>query len=139
MSRGLSRRFAVPPGRRRACRRRGRRRTARARLERSDRRRRAAAAGPRRAVTRAQRKLLLGFDDTHTVFADGSVEYLLWPGHPARLQATGLRHEVTVPAVVAHEILSRLDHPDRCQVHRAALQLHRPLQIPAGHRLRRRG
>jgi hypothetical protein len=55
------------------------------------------------AVTRAQQKLLAGFDDTHNVFEDGSIEYLLWPGDLARLKATGLRFEVTVPDLIAHE------------------------------------
>jgi murein tripeptide amidase MpaA len=55
------------------------------------------------AVTRAQQKLLAGFDDTHNVFEDGSVEYLLWPGDLARLKATGLRFEITVPDLVARD------------------------------------
>jgi hypothetical protein len=55
------------------------------------------------AVTRAQRKLIGGFDDTHNVFADGSLELLLWPGDLARLQASGLRHEITVPDLIARE------------------------------------
>jgi hypothetical protein len=55
------------------------------------------------AVTRAQQKQLLGFDDTHVVFPDGSIEYLLWPGDLARLKATGLRFQITVPDLVAAE------------------------------------
>jgi hypothetical protein len=55
------------------------------------------------APTRAQQKKLVGFDDTHNVFEDGSIEYLLWPGDLARLQATGLRYEITVPDLIAHE------------------------------------
>ncbi len=51
----------------------------------------------------ARRRLLADFDDTHNVFADGSVEYLLWPGDLARLRATGLRHVITVPDVVARD------------------------------------
>lgn len=56
------------------------------------------------AVTRAQQQLLAGFDDTHNVFEDGSIEYLLWPGDLARLKATGLRYEITVPDVVAADL-----------------------------------
>jgi hypothetical protein len=55
------------------------------------------------AVTRAQQAKLADFDDTHNVFPDGSVEYLLWPGDLARLKATGLRYEITVPDLVAAE------------------------------------
>jgi hypothetical protein len=47
--------------------------------------------------------LLATFDDTHHVFDDGSVEVLLWPGDLARLQATGMRHEVTVADVLARD------------------------------------
>lgn len=53
------------------------------------------------AVTRAQQKKLAGFDDTHKVYEDGSIEYLLWPGDLARLKETGLRYEITVPDLVA--------------------------------------
>ncbi len=53
------------------------------------------------AVTRAQQTSLAGFDDTHVVFEDGSIEYLLWPGDLARLKATGLRYEITVPDLIA--------------------------------------
>ncbi len=53
------------------------------------------------AVTRAQQKSLAGFDDTHRVYEDGSIEYLLWPGDLARLKATGLRFDITVPDLVA--------------------------------------
>ena len=53
------------------------------------------------AATRAQQKLLVGFDDTHNVFPDGAIEFLLWPGDLARLKATGLRFEVTVPDLIA--------------------------------------
>lgn len=55
------------------------------------------------AVTRAQQQQLLGFDDTHVVFPDGSIEYLLWPGDLARLKATGLRYEITVPDLIAQQ------------------------------------
>ena len=51
----------------------------------------------------AQRAKLAALDDTHNVFADGSVEYLLWPGDVARLKATGLRFRVTVPDLVARD------------------------------------
>ncbi len=49
--------------------------------------------------------LLDSFDDTHNVFDDGSVEVLLWPGDLARLQGTGLRHEITVTDVVSRDRL----------------------------------
>lgn len=55
------------------------------------------------AVTRAQQKALAGFDDTHNVFEDGSIEVLLWPGDLARLKASGLRHAITVPDLVARD------------------------------------
>ena len=55
------------------------------------------------APTRAQQKKLVGFDDTHNVFDDGSIEYLLWPGDLARLQATGLRYAITVPDLIAQQ------------------------------------
>lgn len=58
------------------------------------------------AVTREQQKLLRGFDDTHNVFPDGSVEYLLWPGDLARLKLTGLRYEISVEDLVAAEVAS---------------------------------
>jgi len=56
------------------------------------------------APTSAQQKLLAGFDDTHNVFPDGSIEYLLWPGDLARLVATGLRYEISVEDVVAADL-----------------------------------
>jgi hypothetical protein len=55
------------------------------------------------AVTRSHQRLLTGFDDTHDVFADGSIEVLLWPGDLARLKTTGLRYAITVPDLIAHE------------------------------------
>ncbi|MGH2710840.1 MAG: M14 family zinc carboxypeptidase [Actinomycetota bacterium] len=55
------------------------------------------------APTLAKQKLLAGFDDTHNVFDDGSIEILLWPGDLAKLRATGLRHEITVDDLVAHD------------------------------------
>lgn len=44
-----------------------------------------------------------GFDDTHVVYPDGSVQYLLWPGDLAKLPASGLRHEIHVADLVAHD------------------------------------
>ena len=41
-----------------------------------------------------EQHLLSGLDDTHVVHADGGIEFLLWPGDLARLQATGLRFEL---------------------------------------------
>lgn len=48
--------------------------------------------------------LLAGFDDTHRVFSDGSVEVLLWPGDLPRLAATGLRFDITEEDVVARDL-----------------------------------
>ncbi|MGH2690966.1 MAG: M14 family zinc carboxypeptidase [Actinomycetota bacterium] len=55
------------------------------------------------APTLASQRLLGGFDDTHNVFDDGSIELLLWPGDLAKLRGTGLRHEITVEDLVAHD------------------------------------
>ncbi|MCW2681182.1 MAG: Carboxypeptidase precursor [Frankiales bacterium] len=71
------------------------------------------------AVTRAQQKALAGLDDTHNVFADGSVEYLLWPGDLARLKATGLRYEITVPDLVQRDL--QLLRQAKAQVRTAAV------------------
>jgi hypothetical protein len=54
-------------------------------------------------VDHSSAHLLNDFDDTHTVFDDGSVELLLWPGDRAKLAATGLRHEITVPDLIARD------------------------------------
>jgi hypothetical protein len=54
-------------------------------------------------VDQSTAHLLNDFDDTHTVFDDGSVELLLWPGDRAKLTATGLRYEITVPDLIAHD------------------------------------
>lgn len=59
------------------------------------------------ATTPAQQRLLGGFDDTHEVFDDGSIEFLLWPGDLERLRATGLRHEITVTDLVARDRAAR--------------------------------
>jgi hypothetical protein len=45
----------------------------------------------------------LGLDATHRVFADGSVEVLLWPGDLSRVRAAGLRVEITVPDLAARD------------------------------------
>jgi hypothetical protein len=52
---------------------------------------------------RDQQALLDGFDDTHEVYDDGSIQLLLWPGDLTRLQATGLRHQVEVADLVARD------------------------------------
>ena len=52
---------------------------------------------------RDQQSLLGGFDDTHEVYEDGSIQVLLWPGDLAKLQATGLRHTVQVADLVARD------------------------------------
>ena len=65
------------------------------------------------APTLAQQKLLSGFDDTHNVFDDGSIELLLWPGDLARLRATGLRHTITVTDLVEHDRALRESAPPR--------------------------
>ena len=53
------------------------------------------------------------FDTTHRVFDDGSVEVLLWPGDLARLQQFGVRHEVTVTDLAAHDTARRATAPVR--------------------------
>ena len=65
------------------------------------------------APTLAKQKLLSGFDDTHNVFEDGSIEVLLWPGDLQRLRATGLRHEVTVTDLAARDRELRSSAPAR--------------------------
>ncbi len=57
------------------------------------------------ATSAAQHKKLVGFDDTHVVYGDGSVQYLLWPGDLARLQATGLKFEIEVEDVARRDAL----------------------------------
>jgi hypothetical protein len=42
-----------------------------------------------------------GLDDTHRVFADGSIEVLLWPGDLERVRAAGARVAITESDVVA--------------------------------------
>jgi hypothetical protein len=61
--------------------------------------------------TREQAHLLAGFDDTHRAFDDGSIEILLWPEDLARIQATGLRHEVTVADLVARDAAAQASAP----------------------------
>src|SRR5688572_30058435 len=58
-------------------------------------------------VSRAQQHLVAAFDETHTVWADGSMELLLWPGDLPALQATGLRYEITVPDLEARDAAER--------------------------------
>jgi carboxypeptidase T len=53
--------------------------------------------------TPAEVARLAAFDDTHARFADGSVEVLLWPGDRARLEASGLRHRITVADLAARD------------------------------------
>jgi hypothetical protein len=65
------------------------------------------------APTLAQQKLLGSFDDTHNVFADGSIEILLWPGDLQRLRSTGLKHAVTVTDLVARDRAARAAAPPR--------------------------
>ncbi len=59
-----------------------------------------------------QRRKLAGFDDTHVVYDDGSVQYLLWPGDLARLRATGLKHEIEVADVARHDALAQVAAQD---------------------------
>jgi hypothetical protein len=53
--------------------------------------------------TKEQQEIVAQFDDTHNVFSDGSVEILLWPGNLEKLQASGLRFEITVPDLIARD------------------------------------
>ncbi|MDP3714105.1 MAG: M14 family metallopeptidase [Mycobacteriales bacterium] len=57
------------------------------------------------ATTAKQRKAMVGFDDTHTVYEDGSVQYLLWPGDLARLKDLGLRFVIEVPDLALADAL----------------------------------
>ena len=50
-----------------------------------------------------QQSLLHAFDETHTVYDDGSLQVLLWPGDLTRLQETGLRFQVEVEDVVLRD------------------------------------
>jgi hypothetical protein len=50
-----------------------------------------------------QQALLHAFDETHTVYEDGSLQLLLWPGDLAKLKETGLRFAVEVEDVVARD------------------------------------
>jgi len=53
----------------------------------------------------AKTQHLLGeLDETHTLFPDGSIELLLWPGDRSKLDATGLRYEITVPDLIARDL-----------------------------------
>lgn len=47
-----------------------------------------------RPTTLRQARALMDLDDTHRVFADGSMEFLLWPGDRRRLDAIGVEYEV---------------------------------------------
>jgi hypothetical protein len=49
------------------------------------------------ARTAKQAAALASFDDTHAVFADGSVELLLWPGDRRKLDSLGVDYELFTP------------------------------------------
>jgi hypothetical protein len=53
------------------------------------------------AKTRRQAAALAAFDDTHAVHADGSMEFLLWPGDRAKLDALGVDYRVFTPSAGA--------------------------------------
>jgi Zinc carboxypeptidase len=57
------------------------------------------------ATTATQRKAMVGFDDTHVAYEDGSVQYLLWPGDLARLKELGLRFVIEVPDLALADAL----------------------------------
>ncbi len=57
------------------------------------------------ALTAAHRKAMAGFDDTHQVYDDGSVQYLLWPGDLTRLKDVGVRFAVEVPDLALQDAL----------------------------------
>src|SRR3712207_6069567 len=52
-------------------------------------------------ATRRQAAALAQFDDTHAVFADGSMEFLLWPGDRRKLDALGVRYQVFTPSTAS--------------------------------------
>ena len=47
--------------------------------------------------TARQLAALAGFDDTHAVHPDGSMEFLLWPGDRRRLDALGVEYRIFTP------------------------------------------
>ncbi len=53
------------------------------------------------AVSGRQAELLARLDDTHGVLADGSREFLLWPGDADRLRRAGIRFDVVTDDVLA--------------------------------------
>ncbi len=64
-------------------------------------------------VTRDTSHLLETFDDTHSVFDDGSVEILLWPGDLGRMVQSGLRYEITVSDLEARDAEANRNAPAR--------------------------
>lgn len=50
------------------------------------------------AKTARQAAALASFDDTHAVNADGSAEFLLWPGDQRKLDALGVEYRIFTPA-----------------------------------------
>ncbi len=61
----------------------------------------------------AGKTLLSGFDDTHVVYPDGSVQYLLWPGDLAKLDALGHRYVIEVDDLVARDAALAANAPAR--------------------------
>jgi hypothetical protein len=50
-----------------------------------------------RPRTAKQAAALLGFDDTHRILADGTMELLLWPGDRTKLDRLGIEYTITTP------------------------------------------
>ena len=50
------------------------------------------------ATTPRQAAALSWFDETHAVHADGSAEFLLWPGDQRKLDALGVEYRIFTPA-----------------------------------------
>lgn len=63
-------------------------------------------------LTPGRQHLIADLDDTHHVTDDGRVEVLLWPGDLAKLVATGLPFEITVPDLVLRDVLADRAAPD---------------------------
>lgn len=62
-------------------------------------------------LTPGRQHLIADLDETHHVTDDGRVEVLLWPGDLAKLVATGLPFEITVPDLVLRDVLADRDAP----------------------------
>jgi hypothetical protein len=65
-----------------------------------------ARVGP--ITSRAQQAVLAGLDDTHAWYADGTAEFVLWPGDAARLDAAGIPYRLTQPDLLGQARSARV-------------------------------